>query len=256
MSSCPPHSAEISAPEISSMPRLSPSARASGRPWRVSWSVRAKASRPASAIFPTSAAGESSPSETVEWLWRSIFIEARSYPGREARIESPVRGALAARPLQGAAHDLEARRHGPRFHPALDRGGQADPLRLPRQEERDPALLSARLLARLLGRDQAMRRDAPDQGRGRRRGRRHLRRLPLVAQGLRRRSRASPIPLLADFHPKGAVAEKYGVYLPTRASRRARPSSSARTARSRRSSAATSRSPATSPALLEKARAA
>ncbi len=42
------------------------------KPLSVSWSVSAKASSPASFIFRTSAAGESRPSETVEWLWRSI----------------------------------------------------------------------------------------------------------------------------------------------------------------------------------------
>ena len=58
----------------------------------------------------------------------------------------------------------------------------------------------------------AVRRDAPDQGLGRRRGPRHLRRLALGAQGLRRAA-GHRVPALADFHPKGAVAEKYGVYL-------------------------------------------
>ena len=65
-------------PEMSSMPRFSASARASGSPCSVSWSVSAKASIPASLILRTSSAGESSPSETVEWLWRSILIARRS----------------------------------------------------------------------------------------------------------------------------------------------------------------------------------
>ena len=58
-----------------------------------------------------------------------------------------------------------------------------------------------------------MRGAPPGEGRGRRAGPRRLRGLALVHKAFAAQNNIS-YPLLADFHPKGAVAEKYGVYLP------------------------------------------
>ena len=59
-------------PGTSSMPQRSACALASAQPAVESWSVRATASSPAAAAARTSSAGLSVPSETVEWVCRSM----------------------------------------------------------------------------------------------------------------------------------------------------------------------------------------
>ena len=146
---------------MSSMPRRFASSRASGSPWRVSWSVRAKASRPGVGHPPDQRR------RRVEAVGdRGVAVEVDLHAGRivsraPARIEFAPRGAVPRdHSRRSSRHGPQARRHGPRLHAPLDGRRQDDPLRLSRQEERRPAVLSARLLARLLGRDQAVRRDA------------------------------------------------------------------------------------------------
>ena len=62
---------ENSAPRTSDMPAGS-TAAAALHPLVVSWSVSARTSRPAAAAAATTPAGESVPSEAVEWVCRSM----------------------------------------------------------------------------------------------------------------------------------------------------------------------------------------
>jgi hypothetical protein len=55
-----------------------PAAKASATPFRVSWSVKEIALQPFAAACLTTSDGESSPSEAVEWLWRSATISGIS----------------------------------------------------------------------------------------------------------------------------------------------------------------------------------
>src|SRR5690242_14488818 len=69
--------------------RVSPrgsSAAAAAHPSLVSWSVRATTSRPAAAAAATSPAGVSVPSDTEEWVCRSIRITGQP-AARSARRE-------------------------------------------------------------------------------------------------------------------------------------------------------------------------
>src|SRR5215831_8221050 len=117
MSSWPWNSAEISAPEMSSMPARAASSRASGSPCSVSWSVRAKASMPALAILRTSSVGESRPSEHEEWLWRST---------RTGGIYSPpVDRQQVARVLEEVAEMLELAGENPFKVKAYENGARA-----------------------------------------------------------------------------------------------------------------------------------
>src|SRR5688500_1789245 len=61
------------------MPRASAAACAAGMPSRRSWAVRATAERPASAASAGIRSGASEPSETVEWVWRSITEKPRRH---------------------------------------------------------------------------------------------------------------------------------------------------------------------------------
>ena len=72
---------ENSAPRTSVMPDgLAPAA--SAQPAVVSWSVSASTVTPAPAAVATSSVGVSVPSETVEWVWRSITAHAEDQPQR------------------------------------------------------------------------------------------------------------------------------------------------------------------------------
>ena len=63
---------DTSHPGISVMPTRSAAARASDSPIRLSWSVRATALHPAAAASSGIRVGVSDPSETREWVCRSI----------------------------------------------------------------------------------------------------------------------------------------------------------------------------------------
>ncbi|VXB44145.1 hypothetical protein PSCLAVI8L_130758 [Pseudoclavibacter sp. 8L] len=63
---------ENSMPGMKVMPTSSAAARACAQPAVVSWSVSATASRPALAACRMTSPGASVPSETTEWVWRSM----------------------------------------------------------------------------------------------------------------------------------------------------------------------------------------
>ena len=70
-SSNSPSTAEISVAGTICTPCSAPAASASSIPSTVSWSVRASISTPASAAAATTCSAGSSPSEWMEWDWRS-----------------------------------------------------------------------------------------------------------------------------------------------------------------------------------------
>ena len=75
-------------------------ARKRGRPLRVSWSVRARAVRPASSASIAKASGASVPSEKREWQWRSITIGSAGTEGL-GRGARDAHGGLAGSPGRG-----------------------------------------------------------------------------------------------------------------------------------------------------------
>src|SRR5699024_5218012 len=76
-----------SVPGTKSMPRVDASRAASSHPAVESWSVRATEVRPASAALRTTTAGGSVPSETFEWVWRSMHTGTNLLGAREAASE-------------------------------------------------------------------------------------------------------------------------------------------------------------------------
>ena len=80
-------------------PRARPPPRpASSSPARLSWSVSASAEQPASAASSTTRPGDSEPSDTVEWVWRSITRAEATGGAQVRRPAGPARSSLRAGP--------------------------------------------------------------------------------------------------------------------------------------------------------------
>ncbi len=89
---------ETSHPGTKVIPSSSARRRAGPMPANESWSVRARALHPASAASSTTCPGESLPSETVEWVCRSITpVDATGSAGPETVRQRPGRSNRTAR---------------------------------------------------------------------------------------------------------------------------------------------------------------
>src|SRR5262245_55976049 len=92
MSSIDSWTQDISVAGTRAIPSSTAAALASPSPSIASWSVSARVVTPAFAAAATTAAGGSSPSETVEWLWRSSIGGAAYEDQRKGRLRGPRRG--------------------------------------------------------------------------------------------------------------------------------------------------------------------
>src|SRR6185503_5251635 len=99
-------------PSTKPMPSRAAAVAASDHPPRPSWSVSATMSRPAPTAASITSVGVQVPSDTVEWVCRSMRIARRGYPitGADVRASNERGGGdPASRAGEGDRRDVAVR---------------------------------------------------------------------------------------------------------------------------------------------------